>query len=183
MSSGASTSTYAGEVFRDALYWHRVVLINWDNMYNGSSGNRIGDDTCRMSMMFYDNNTDSIAVLQDFYPGNDDSPYANTDGRNKSFNPVWYTMNDSSFWTLFTADTGITGEPLSDPEDPVSIYDDLDPTTTNLLQVVLPLLIVVALIGLIVGMVFTMGATKESLITIMMITILAVILISIITGL
>lgn len=183
MSSGASTSGYAGEIFRDALYWDRVVLINWDNMYNGSSGNRIGDDECRMSMLFYDNASDHIAVLQDFYPGDDDSHYANTDGRNKSLNPTWYAENTSSFWTLFTADTTITGEPLSDPVDPVSLYEDLDPTTTNLLLVVLPLLIAVAIIGLIVAMVFTMGITKESLITIMILTILAVILIQIIIGL
>lgn len=183
MSSGASTSTYAGEVFRDSLYWHRVVLINWDNMYNGSSGERIGDDECRMSMMFYDNATDSIAVLQDFYPGDDDDHYMNTDGRNKSLDPVWYQENTSDFWTLFNVDTSITGEPLSDPEDPASIYTDLDPVTVNLLTAVLPLLIAVAVIVLIAGLITTMGATKESLITIMLVTILAVILIQVILGL
>lgn len=120
MASGASTSSYAGEVFRDALYWTRAVIINWDVMMNGSSGERIGSDECRMSMVFYDNNTDEFATLQDFYPGDDDDHYINTDGRNKSRNPVWYEENDSSFWTLFTVDTGITGEPLSDPDDPAA---------------------------------------------------------------
>jgi hypothetical protein len=183
MSSGASTSTYAGEVFRDALYWHRVVLINWDNMYNGSSGNRIGDDECRMSMVFYDNNTDNIAVLQDFYPGDDDSHYVNTDGRNKSCNPVWYQENDSSFWTLFNADTTITGEPLSDPEDPVSVYDNLSPATTNILRVILPMLLAVFILVLIIGVIFTMGLTKESLISLMIVVIFGIILIQIILGL
>jgi hypothetical protein len=183
MSSGASTSTYAGEVFRDALYWHRVVLINWDNMYNGSSGNRIGDDECRMSMVFYDNNTDNIAVLQDFYPGDDDSHYVNTDGRNKSCNPVWYQENDSSFWTLFNADTTITGEPLADPEDPTSVYDNLSPATTNILRVILPMLLAVFILVLIIGVIFTMGLTKESLISLMIVVIFGIILIQIILGL
>jgi hypothetical protein len=181
MASGASTSSYAGEVFRDALYWTRTVLINWDNMYNGSSGNRIEEDECRMSMVFYDNNTDNIAVLQDFYPGDDDAHYMNTDGRNKSCNPVWYQENDSSFWTLFNADVTITGEPLSDPEDPTDI--PFSETTNYLTQTVLPILIAVVMIGLIVGMIGTVGFGKETFIAILLIVILGMICINVVIGL
>jgi hypothetical protein len=172
-----------GEVFRDETYFMWYVDINWDMIYNGSSGERVGTDLCRMSIGWYDNDTDAMLLLQDFDETDDTTPYPPTDGRNVSRDPVWEEYNDSQNWLYFYIDESISGEPLADPEDEVSMYDDLDETTVNLLTTVLPLLIVVAVIVLIFGLITTMGATKESLITIMIVTIFAIILIQIILGL
>jgi hypothetical protein len=176
MLSGASTSTNAGAVFRDSLYWYRAVIINWDTMYNGSSGARIGDDTCRMSMMFYDNDTDSIAVLQDFYPGDDDAHYANTDGRNKSWDPMWFLENTSDFWTLFTIDTGISGEPLSDPVDPV------ESVGLEIVVNIWPVLAAVVFLVILIGMLWSQTLTVESLVAWLVVAVTAIIAVWIMTS-
>jgi hypothetical protein len=160
------------------------VFINWDKIYNGSSGERVGDDLCRMSIGWYDADTDSdLLLMQDYDRTDDANPYPATDGRNATRDPTWEEYNDSSNWLYFQVDESISGEPLADPEDPVSVYDDLDPTTTNLLTNILPLVIAVLLFVVVIGMIFSMGITKESLITIMLISILAVIIIQVILGL
>lgn len=64
-----------------------------------------------------------------------------------------------------------------------SVYYSMDSTTSNLLLTVLPLLIAVLILLFIVGLAFTMGLTKESLITIMIVTIFGIIIIQIILGL
>lgn len=179
MAAGASTSAYAGEVFRDDLYYVWRAIINWDNMYNGSSGNRIGDDECRMSMMWYDNDTDSIAVLQDFYPSNDDDHYINTEERNTAFNPTWYSTNDSSFWTLFTVDTTITGEPLSDPDDP-SVAEE---TTILLSSYIIPVIFAALLLIFILTLITTGNLTIETLITILIIALLGIVTLMMLAGL
>lgn len=172
-----------GEQFRDEAYYMYEGFINWDKIYNGATGERVGTDICRMSIGWYDNDTDVMLLLQDFDETEDTAPYPATDGRNVSLDPTFMGFNDSQNWLYFWVDTSISGVPLADPDDPVSMYTNMDPTTSNLLQNVLPVLIAIAVLGLIVGMVFTMGATKESLITIMIVTIFAVILIQVILGL
>lgn len=169
------------EIFRDELYYCWAVLLNWDAFYNGSSGNRIMDDQCRMSISWYDNDTDALAILQDFYPSDDDQPYIATEQRNVSLDPVWEGQNVSQFWVLFQVDEDISGEPLADPED--SIYQDIDQTTQNLVQVILPILISIALIIAIISIALSTGFTKEGLITILIITVLGIVVISIITNL
>lgn len=56
-------------------------------------------------------------------------------------------------------------------------------TTNYMTQTILPILISVAILGVIVAVAFTMGLSKESLITLMIITIIGIVVISIITGL
>lgn len=183
MWSGPVWTDDFGEQFRDEPYYMWEVFINWDKIYNGATGERIGTDLCRMSIAWYDNDTDVMLILQDFDEEEDTNPYPATEERNVSLDPTFLGFNDSQNWLYFWVDISISGEPLADPDDPVSIYDNMDPTTSNLLQNVLPIFIAIAVLGLIVGLIFTMGATKESLITIMMVTIFAVILIQIILGL
>lgn len=71
----------------------------------------------------------------------------------------------------------------TEDEPAPSVYDDMTPVTRNLLQSVLPILLAVVIMGIIVAMAFTMGLTKESLMTIMIITIIGIIVIQVITGL
>jgi hypothetical protein len=112
-----------GEVFRDDTYFMWYVTINWDMIYNGSSGERIGDDLCRMSIDWYDADTDVMLLLQDYDPTDDANPYPATDGRNASRDPTWQQFNDSSNWLYFQVDESISGEPMADPEDPVVTPD------------------------------------------------------------
>jgi len=185
-SSSTGAPDEFGNIFRDKLYYEWDFTLNWDKIYNGSSGERIGDDLCRMSIGWYDHDTaltSEMVFMQDYDPTDDDDPYPATDGMDFDDDPVFLDFNDSSNWLYFQVDESISGEPLADPEDPVSIYDDLDPTTTNLLTNILPLVIAVLLFVVVLGMIFTMGITKESLITILIISILAVIIIQVILGL
>jgi hypothetical protein len=186
MWSGPVGANDFGGIFRDKLYYEWDIYINWDMIYNGSSGERVGDDLCRMSIGWYDQDTaltSEMVFMQDYDPADDDDPYPATDGMDFDDDPVFLDFNDSQNWLYFQVDESISGEPLADPDDPVSIYDNMDPTTSNLLQNVLPIFIAIAVLGLIVGLIFSMGATKESLITIMIVTIFAVVLIQIILGL
>jgi hypothetical protein len=183
MWSGPVTAGDFGEVFRDKMYYEWQTFINWDMIYNGSSGQRIGDDLCRISIGWYDNDTDVMSFLQDYDRTDDANPYPATDGMNFNDDPVFLGYNDSSNWIYFQVDTSISGEPLSDPEDPVSVYDNLSPATTNILRVILPMLLAVFILVLIIGVIFTMGLTKESLISLMIVVIFGIILIQIILGL
>jgi hypothetical protein len=183
-----SSSVYTGEfgeVFRDKSYEEWQVFINWDKIYNGSSGERVGDDLCRMSIGWYDYDQDDSVYMQDYDPTDDATPYAATDGVDLSDDPVFFDFNDSQNWLYFMVDTSISGEPMADPEDPPSdsVYDDLDPTTKNILTEILPLLIAAAILMFIVGLIFTTGITKESLITLMVVVILGIIIIQVILGL
>jgi hypothetical protein len=164
------------------------VFINWDKIYNGSSGERVGEDLCRMSIGWYDHDTaltSEMVLMQDYDPTDDASPYPATDGMDFADTPVFLDFNDSQNWLYFQVDTSISGEPMADPEDPLSdsVYDDLDPTTKNILTEILPLLIAAAILMFIVGLIFTTGITKESLITLMVVVILGIIIIQVILGL
>jgi len=170
-------------IFRDKLYYEWEVNINWDMIYNGSSGLRVGDDLCRMSIGWYDYDQDDSVYMQDYDPTDDDTPYPATDGMDFADTPLFLDFNDSSNWLYFMVDTSISGEPLADPEDQPSVYDDLDPTTKNILTEILPLLIAAAILMFIVGLIFTTGITKESLITLMVVVILGIIIIQVILGL
>lgn len=181
--SGAVFADDFGEQFRDSPYYLWDVFINWDKVYNGATGERVGTDVCRMSISWYDNDTDVLQILQDFDEREDTNPFPATEERNVTLDPTFLGFNDSQNWLYFYIDESISGEPMADPEDPVSIYDDLTPVTSNLLLNVLPVLIAVAVLVIIVGLVFTMGATKESLISIMIITIFAIVLIQVLLGL
>jgi hypothetical protein len=175
--SGPSIAVFGGDIFRDDMYYCYMYVLNWDMMYNGSSGERIGDDQCRMSMLFYDNETDSIEVLQDFYPGDDDAHYVNTDGRNVSDDPTWENWNTSTFWTLFSIDTTITGTPLADPEDPPGpAWENYPAVEQTIVIVAIPCILVAYLMFLIL----TGNLTVETLLSLMIIVILAVVTIYII---
>jgi len=184
-SGPTGSSDEFGNVFRDKLYYEWDVFLNWDMIYNGSSGQRVGEDICRMSIGWYDYDTDDSVYMQDYDPTDDDSPYPATDGMSWSDDPVFLGYNDSSNWLYFQVDTSISGEPMADPEDPPSdsIYDDMDPTTSNLLQNILPIILAAAFIAVIAGMFFTQTLTVESLIALMISGIIVVITISVILGL
>jgi hypothetical protein len=185
IATRAVTHDFA-EMFRDDDYWVWYAYINWDLLYNGSSNQRIGESLCRISISSWDENDSNMTIWQDWDETEDTSPYPATEEHNATLSPTWLGFNDTSNWGYFWIDDTLgMGDPLADPEDPPggSMYDDLDQTTTNLLTAVLPLLIIVSVIVLIFGLVTTMGATKESLITIMIVTIFAIILIQIILGL
>jgi hypothetical protein len=140
-SGGVYTGEF-GEVFRDKQYYEWQVFINWDKIYNGSSGERIGDDLCRMSIGWYDYDTDEMSLLQDYCPTDDASPYPATD------DPDFSTTNDSSNWLYFQVDTSISGEPMADPEDPPAATSLID----NVMGVVWAMIyavFVLALIGFI----------------------------------
>jgi len=156
MFSGAVWSGEFGEVFRDDTYFMWEVFINWDMIYNGSSGNRVGTDICRMSIGWYDNDTDVMLLLQDFDPEEDTSPYPATDGRNASRDPVWEEYNDSSNWLYFYVDESISGEPMADPEDPEATTDAEDFTAnldalTQILYAFITLVFILGLVGLVMN--------------------------------
>jgi len=120
MWSGAVWTGDFGEVFRDKAYYEWDVFINWDMIYNGSSGLRVGDDLCRMSIGWYDYDQDDSVYMQDYDPTDDATPYPATDGMSWSDDPVFLGFNDSSNWLYFQVDESISGEPLADPVDPVT---------------------------------------------------------------
>ena len=119
MWSGAVWTGEFGEVFRDKEYYLWDVFINWDMIYNGSSGERVGDDLCRMSIGWYDYDQDDSVYMQDYNPASDDVPYVATDGMSWTDTPVFLGYNDSTNWLYFNVDESLSGEPLADPEDPV----------------------------------------------------------------
>ena len=141
-----------GEVFRDysSGYYLWECMINWDMIYNGTSGERVGYDTCQMSIGWYDNDSDYFLNYQDFDPTDDDTPYPATDGRNVSLDPTWEGYNTSTYWALFTIDTSISGVPLADPVDPAA------PTTAienimDAIWMIIYTIFVLALIGFVMG--------------------------------
>jgi hypothetical protein len=137
-SGGVYTGDF-GEVFRDKQYYEWQVFINWDMIYNGSSGERIGEDICRMSIGWYDYDTDEMSLLQDYCPTDDASPYPATD------DPDFSTTNDSSNWLYFQVDTSISGEPMADPEDPPAATSLID----NVMGVVWAMIYAVFVLALI----------------------------------
>jgi hypothetical protein len=138
-----------GEVFRDDTYFMWYVTINWDMIYNGSSGERVGDDLCRMSIGWYDNDTDVMLLLQDYDPTDDANPYPATDGRNASRDPTWQTFNDSSNWLYFQVDTSISGEPMADPEDPLTEAEEFTANLDGLTAILYAFVQVIFILGLI----------------------------------
>ena len=87
-------------------------------VYNGSSGLRVGEDICRMSIGWYDYDQDDSVYMQDYDMTDDDNPYPATDGMSWSDTPLFLGYNDSSNWLYFNIDTSISGEPMADPVDP-----------------------------------------------------------------
>jgi hypothetical protein len=149
-SGGVYTGDF-GEVFRDKQYYEWQVFINWDKIYNGSSGNRVGDDLVRISISLYDNDTDVTVLLQDYDRTDDANPYPATDGRNVSRDPTWEEYNDSSNWIYFQVDTSISGEPLADPEDPPApvTWEDSLSAITEALYAFIVIIFILGLIGLV----------------------------------
>jgi len=150
MFAGAVMSDEFGEVFRDDSYYLWKVFIDWDMIYNGSSSERVGSDLCRMSIGWYDNDTDVMLLLQDFDPEDDEDPNPETDGRNATRDPVWEQYNDSSNWIYFYVDESISGVPLADPVDPAA------PTTAienimDAIWMIIYTIFVLALIGFVMG--------------------------------
>jgi len=66
-----------------------------------------------------------------------------------------------------------------DFEDPYVLGAHIDAQTENLLQVILPILLAVAILILIINMALTGGLTKESLITLMIVAVIGVIIIQV----
>jgi hypothetical protein len=129
------------------------VFINWDKIYNGSSGERVGDDLCRMSIGWYDYDTDDSVYMQDYDPTDDANPYPATDGMSWSDDPVFLGYNDSQNWLYFQVDTSISGEPMADPEDPPadSGITPIDASSiAEILYSFITLIFILALIGLVV---------------------------------
>jgi hypothetical protein len=178
-----STSDAFGELFRDRGYHVLGVYINWDLLYNGTSHQRIGSDLCRMSISFYDKNSTNLTIGQDFNESNDRTMKSPSEMHTGGLTPTWFGYNTTTNWFYFQVDESLSGEPLSDPDDTESIYDNMDETTESLLTYVLPVIIAVAVLIVVVAMTLAMGITKETLVTIMMLGILAVILISVILNL
>jgi len=137
-----------GNIFRDKDYYEWDLTLNWDMIYNGSSGLRVGDDLCRMSIGWYDYDQDDTVFMQDYNPASDDTPYVATDGIDLGDDPVFLGFNDSTNWLYFQVDTSISGEPLADPEDPAAPTSLID----NVMGVVWAMIyavFVLALIGFI----------------------------------
>jgi len=170
-----------GELFRDDGYHVWSAFINWDLLYNGSSHQRIGSDLCRMSVAFYDKNSTNLTIGQDFNESNDRTMKSPSEKHNGLLTPTWFGWNTTTSWFYFQVDESLSGEPLADPED--SVYDAVDPTTKNIVQVILPILLAIAILIFIISMAFTGGLTKENLIALMIIAIIGVIVIQIILSL
>ena len=100
------------EVFRDYNYTRYWVLLNWDMFYNGSSGERIHDSLCRMSMYIVDGDTFTHSILQDWNITDDTNPKDPSDDYD-----IWTNM-DPTLWLYFEVDESISGESMADPEDP-----------------------------------------------------------------
>jgi len=145
MWSGAVWTGDFGEVFRDKAYYEWDVFINWDMIYNGSSGLRVGDDLCRMSIGWYDYDQDDSVYMQDYDPTDDATPYPATDGMSWSDDPVFLGFNDSSNWLYFQVDTSISGEPLADPVDPAAPVSSVD----NIVAVVGAMITLIVVLSLI----------------------------------
>lgn len=101
------------EVFRDYNYTRYWLILNWDMFYNGSSGERIGSDLCRMSFMTVDGDTFTTSILQDWNITDDTTPKDPSDDYD-----IW-TNADPTLWLYFEVDESISGESMADPEDPV----------------------------------------------------------------
>lgn len=172
-----------GELFADRGYHVWSVYINWDLLYNGTSGARIGDSLCRMSISFYDKNSTILTVSQDFNESNDRTMKTQSDNHTGTKTPTWLGFNTTTNWFYFNVDESLSGEPLADPNDEFTYSQDVDATTQNLIQSILPILIAVLLLILVVGAVLTMGFSKETLITLMIVIIFGIIIIQIIIGL
>jgi len=180
------TSGEMGEMFADHTYKVWTAYINWDLLYNGTSGLRIGDDICRMSISVWNENDSLLSIWQDWDMTGDIDPYPASEEHNSSASPTWIGQTDSSAWGVFWVDATLGGaDPMADPDDPEqgSAYDDMDETTRNLLQDILPVLLAVLIFITIVGIIFTTGITKETLISIMILTILGIIIIQVVIGL
>jgi hypothetical protein len=172
-----------GNIFRDKAYYEWDVYINWDMIYNGSSGERIGDDLCRMSIGWYDEDTlltSEMVFMQDYCPTDDASPYPATDGMDFADDPVFLDFNDSQNWLYFQVDTSISGEPLADPEDPpASVLTGLPHEIgTNYI----PIVMAGALLFTVIVIALTGDLTIDKLVALLVIAIIAIVTISIIMG-
>jgi hypothetical protein len=175
-----------GNIFRDKAYYEWDVYINWDMIYNGSSGERIGDDLCRMSIGWYDQDTaltSEMVFMQDYDPTDDANPYPATDGMDFADDPVFFDFNDSQNWLYFQVDASISGEPLADPEDPVTYQHDYGETTNRLVYDVLPIVLALALIVLLFAMIFSGAGSIEEWIKLLVIIVIIVIVIQVILSL
>jgi hypothetical protein len=124
------------------------VFINWDKIYNGSSGERVGDDLCRMSIGWYDYDQDDSVYMQDYDPTDDTTPYPATDGMSWSDDPVFLAYNDSQNWLYFMVDTSISGEPMADPVDPPAQGSSIDAIIDAIYAMVV-VLVVLSLLGIV----------------------------------
>jgi hypothetical protein len=150
-SGGVYTGDF-GEVFRDKLYYEWQVFINWDKIYNGSSGERVGDDLCRMSIGWYDQDTaltSEMVFMQDYDRTDDVNPYPATDGMDFDDDPVFLDFNDSSNWLYFQVDTSISGEPMADPEDPLTEAEEFTANLDGLTAILYAFVQVIFILGLI----------------------------------
>jgi hypothetical protein len=179
-----SSSGTVGEMFADHGYHIWTAYINWDLLYNGSSHQRIGQSLCRISISHWNENDSLLSIWQDWNQTNDITQKTASEQHNSSRTPTWRLFNTTTNWGYFSVDDTIGGaDPFTDPDDPASVYDDMDDTTRNLMQDILPLLLAVLIFSVIVGIIFTTGVTKESLISIMILCILGIVIIQVILGL
>jgi hypothetical protein len=128
------------------------VFINWDKIYNGSSGERVGDDLCRMSIGWYDQDTaltSEMVFMQDYDRTDDVNPYPATDGMDFDDDPVFLDFNDSSNWLYFQVDTSISGEPMADPEDPLTEAEEFTANLDALQEILYAFIQVIFILGLI----------------------------------
>lgn len=179
MYSGPVTTGEFGEGFRDQSYYMYETFISWDKIYNGATGERVGTDICRMSINWYDNDTDSFLAIADFDPTDDTNPYPATDGRIASDDPTFLGYNDSMNWVYFWVDTSISGTPLADPEDPVSLLTGVPHEfATNYI----PIIMAGALLFTVIAIALTGDLTVDKLVALLVIAIIAIVTISIIMG-
>ena len=112
------------DMFRGADYLVYTYLINWDLVYNGTSEERVGTDICRMSLGWYNKDTDVMSVLADFDEENDTTmltPASESDD--------WAVDDNTTFWLYFYVDESISGDEMADPDDPTTPSEDLDEVT------------------------------------------------------
>jgi hypothetical protein len=144
-----STSDDYGELFKDRGYHIWGVYINWDLLYNGATGERIGDDLCRMSISFYDKNSTHLIIGQDYNESNDRTNKTASDKHNGLLSPTWEGANITTNWFYFQVDESLSGEQMADPDDPY--YESYPQVEINIVTIAIPILLVVFLMFMVLS--------------------------------
>jgi len=100
-----------GRIFRDYDYPSYQFFLNWDLI----SGETDAGECVNISVSFYDNETGSIGVWQDWNLTNDTT--ANTPATD---NRTWQEVNTTTLWGIMS----IEGDPLdfTDPDNPMIVH-------------------------------------------------------------